>query len=127
MRREIHERVFRFAVRVATLRTDQAFKRMAADHIVRQLLRSTTSVGANLEESTAAQSRADFVSKVSIATKEAREMQYWLRLGHESGVLSDGEWQALRQECSEIARIVSTIARSARKPVDPTGVEPLKP
>ena len=123
MRREIHERVFRLAVQVATLRTEHAFKRMAADHIVRQLLRSTTSVGANLEESTAAQSRADFVSKVSIATKEAREMQYWLRLGHEAGVLSDQEWQALRQECAEIARIVSTIARSARKPTPRLGSE----
>jgi four helix bundle protein len=118
MRREIHERVFRLALKVATLRTEPVFKRMAADHIVRQLLRSTTSVGANLEESTAAQSRADFASKVSIATKEAREMQYWLRLGHESGVLSDHEWEALRQECAEIARIVSTIARTAHKPAD---------
>ena len=86
---------------------------MASDVVLRQLLRSTTSVGANLEESTAALSRADFVAKVSIATKEAREMQYWLRLGHESGVLSEAEWQALRQECEEVARVVSTIARTA--------------
>jgi four helix bundle protein len=91
------------------------YKRLASEVILRQLLRATTSVGANLEESTAAQSRADFVSKVSIATKEAREMQYWLRLGHEAGVVTADEWAALEGETREVAKIVSTIARSASR------------
>ncbi len=53
--------------------------------ISKQLLRSATSIGANVEESIAAQSRKDFISKMSIASKEARESKYWLRLLSESG------------------------------------------
>ena len=114
MRREIQERTFRLAVRVATLRRDGLFKKLVGDVVLRQLIRATTSVGANLEEATAAQSRADFVSKVAIATKEAREMQYWLRLAHDSGVLSPQEWDSLHEETREVAQVVSAIARSAR-------------
>lgn len=95
---------------------------MVSDIVLRQLVRATTSVGANLEESTAAQSRADFVSKVSIATKEAREMQYWLRLGHESGLLTPEKWQGLREETCEVAQIVSAIARSASRRRTPDDV-----
>ena len=116
MRREIHERAFRLALRVATLRRDAVYARMVGDVVLRQLIRAATSVGANLEEATAAQSRADFASKVGIATKEARELQYWVRLARESGHLREEEWAALGPEAREIAQVVSTIARSASRP-----------
>ena len=115
MRREIHERAFRFALRVARLRRDVVYVRLVRDTVFRQLIRSATSVGANLEEATAAQSRADFASKVAIATKEARETQYWLRLAREAGLLREEEWSTLHPEAREVAQVVSAIARAASR------------
>ena len=60
MRREIHERAFRLALCVARLRRDASYARMVGDVVLRQMIRSATSIGANLEEATAPQSRADF-------------------------------------------------------------------
>ncbi len=73
MRREIHERVFKQALRVATIRSSPSYRTMVASVVLRQLARATFSVGANLEESAGAQTRADFAAKVAIAAKEARE------------------------------------------------------
>ena len=116
MRREIHERAFRLALRVARLRRDPIYTRMVRDVVLRQMIRAAASIGANLEEATAAQSRADFASKFAIATKEARELQYWLRLGREASLLSEDEWAQLGPEAREIAQVVSTITRSASRP-----------
>jgi four helix bundle protein len=79
-RRDLPERTFEFAQRVVLLcrvldQTPGVSRTLAS-----QLLRSGTSIGANVEEGQASQSRADFVSKLSIACKEARETHYWLRL-----------------------------------------------
>ncbi len=64
----------------------------------KQFLRSATSIGANLEEATAGQSRADFLSKMSIASKEARESNYWLRLLRDSHIASEEEIKLLLVE-----------------------------
>ena len=114
MRQEIHERAFRLALRVATLRSDPAFKVMVKDLVLRQLARATFSVAANLEESLAAYSRADFAAKVAISAKEGREMNCWWRLGKESGVLTAEECERLMPEAREVSIVVSTIARRAR-------------
>ena len=114
MRQEIHERAFRLALMVATLRSDPAFKAMVKDLVLRQLARATFSVASNLEESLAAYSRADFAAKVAISAKEGREMNFWLRLGKESGVLTAEECERLMPEAREVSVVVSTIARRAR-------------
>lgn len=85
------------------------------------MIRAATSIGASLEEATAAQSRADFASKVAIATKEARELQYWLRLRRDAGLLREEEWATLGPEAQEIARVVSAITRSASRPPGAAG------
>jgi four helix bundle protein len=77
---EISERAFEFAVRVIKLCQVLDEKPGVSRTLANQLLRSGTSVGANLEESKGGQSRGDFLSKVSISLKEARETHYWLRL-----------------------------------------------
>ena len=69
--------------------------------ISKQLLRSGTSIGANIAESLSAQSRADFVHKLSISLKEARETDYWLRLLQKSQIVP-GEFSLLQQECDSI-------------------------
>ena len=78
-----------------------------------QLWRAGTSIGANIEEAQAAQSRADFRSKMSIAAKEARESHYWLRLTRDGKVLPEGELVPLIDDVEEIKRILTSIVKSA--------------
>lgn len=79
--------------------------------ISKQLLRSGTSIGANVEEATAAQSRRDFISKMFIASKEAREIKYWLGLLKESNLASvDVSWHL--KEVDEIIRILTSIVQN---------------
>jgi four helix bundle protein len=72
-------------------------------------------IGANLEECQAAQSRADFVSKYSIARKEARETNYWLRLITASGVSNDPEIPQLLSETEQLVKILTTIIKNAKQ------------
>ena len=76
---DIQQRTFDFAKRIVKL-VDVLPRTLAATEIGRQLLRSGTSVGANVQEADAAESRSDFIHKLSIALKEARETRYWLAL-----------------------------------------------
>jgi four helix bundle protein len=79
-----------------------------------QFWRSGTSVGANVEESQAAQSRADFISKMSIAAKEARESRYWLRLAVDDEVLPDSVIGPAMDHIEEIMRILTSIIKSSK-------------
>lgn len=78
----------------------------------KQLLRSGTSIGANVEEASAAQSRADFISKMSIASKEARESNYWLRLLRDSNLATTEQVQPLLAESESLIRILTAIVKS---------------
>jgi four helix bundle protein len=79
-----------------------------------QLVRSGTSVGANVEEGQAAQSKADFVSKYSIARKELRETHYFLRLLRGAQLLDAKRAESLLRECDELKRILTTIIKNAQ-------------
>jgi len=78
-----------------------------------QITKSGTSIGANIEEAQAAQSRADFRSKISIAAKEARESHYWLRLTRDGKVLDSVTVTPLIDEIEAIKRILTSIVKSA--------------
>lgn len=75
----------------------------------KQLLRSGTSVGANVEEAMAASSKADFIHKLNISAKEARETSYWLRLLKDSDYLPATTFLPIHEECLVIRRILSKI------------------
>ncbi len=75
----------------------------------KQLLRSGTSIGANVNEAISAQSKKDFVHKLSIALKEARETLYWLRLLYDSEYLENEIFINLKEKCHEINKILSSI------------------
>ena len=79
----------------------------------KQVLRSGTSIGANVEEAQAAQSRADFISKMSISSKEARETCYWLRLLRDSKIIGNGEADLLLAEAESIANILTSIVKTS--------------
>jgi four helix bundle protein len=110
---DIQDRSFEFAARIVALHDYLSSKRGAARLIARQLFSAATSVGANLEEATAAQSKADFISKCSIAAKEARETRYWLRLLTACRSISPKRIEPLIVEAGEIVAIVTTIVKNA--------------
>lgn len=79
----------------------------------KQLLRSGTSIGANVEEAQAGQSRADFISKMSIASKEARETNYWLRLLRDSGTIEKQEVDSLLMDSESIMSILTSVVKTS--------------
>jgi four helix bundle protein len=85
--------------------------------LAQQLLRSGTSIGANVEEAQAGQSRADFVHKNGIALKEARETVYWLRLIAASSMLPNEQIRPLQSEAEELTLIIAAIIVSSKKKV----------
>ena len=107
--RDIKERTFSFAVGILTLCRGLDGKRGTVQILGRQLFRSGTSIGANVEEAQAGQSRADFISKYSIALKEARETIYWLRLLNAYGDGLNTGCRSLLNEAGELARIIGSI------------------
>lgn len=106
--------------RAYALRIIKLYRVIENDHvgqiIGKQLLRSGTSIGANIEEAQAAQSSADFVHKMNIALKEARESRYWLNLIVDAELSSATRLNPLLQETEEIIRILFTIIKKTRKP-----------
>lgn len=99
------DKTFDFAVKSMklTMELQQKHKEYV---ITRQLLKSATSIGANAEEAVAGQSTADFISKLSIARKEARETKYWLRIISSSGL---HDCSSYLDSVEEILRIISSI------------------
>ena len=82
--------------------------------LAKQLVRSGTSIGANIEEAIAAQSRKDFISKMAISSKEARETNYWLRLIRDVNLLKDVDITNLINESEEIIKIITSIVKTSK-------------
>jgi four helix bundle protein len=81
--------------------------------IAKQILRSGTSIGAMVEEANQAESKADFIHKLSIANKEANETHYWLRLLNDSEI-TDQQHLPLRNDCEELIRLLTAIIKSTK-------------
>ncbi len=118
MKRDLCDRTFRFAVRIVRVSQELNENPGVGWTLGRQLLRSGTSIGANVEEAQAGQGRADFISKYSIARKEARETHYWLRLAVAAEILSEARLADLMSECDELIAILTSIIKKARTPED---------
>lgn len=116
--RDICERTFSFAVEIVTLCRKLEQADSAARVLARQLIRSGTSIGANVEEARGGQSRADFISKYAIAHKEARETHYWLRLLGATGIVTEETVSTLTQECNELIAILTAIIKKAQNKRD---------
>lgn len=114
MQKEIQHRTFEFAVRIVNLCRHLDEKPGVGRTIGRQLLRAGTSIGANIEEAQAGQSKADFISKIAIALKEARETLYWLRLLVATKELSAERLSSLQTEIEELMRVLGAIIVSAK-------------
>ena len=84
------------------------------EYLVSQVCRSGTSIGANINEGIYAQSRADFISKYSIALKESNETAYWLRKFYNSDILSMTEFNSIINDCNEIIALLTTIIKKLK-------------
>jgi len=112
----ILEKSFAFAVRIVKLY--KYFCDEKKEYVLsKQLLRSGTSIGANINEAQAVQSTNDFISKLSIASKEARESQYWIKLLIETDYLSSASLntQSLQNEINEIVKLLTNIIKTTQE------------
>jgi four helix bundle protein len=113
---DITKRTFDFALRIIKLCQFLNKNQVTENNVLaKQLLRSGTSIGANVEEAQAGQSRPDFVHKMAIALKEARETNYWLRLLEASEMLPKEKLADLIKESNEIMKIIGAIIVSSKK------------
>ncbi len=104
---------FQFAVRIVNL-----YKYLSKDKseyvLSKQLLKSGTSIGANVAEGERAQSKADFYAKMSIALKEANETYYWLRLLYATQYLTEKEFLSLENDVNELISLLVSICKSTQ-------------
>lgn len=109
----IRQKAFRFSVRIVKLK--EYLQREHREYVLsKQIERSGTNICANVAEAKYAQSRADFLSKNVIALKEANETEYWLRLLHETGYLTDRMFDSIYPECVELIKILTSIVNSTK-------------
>ncbi|MEO7978064.1 four helix bundle protein [Flavobacterium sp.] len=109
----IKEKSFAFAIDIVNLYKVLIEKKEFV--LSRQVLRSGTSIGANIRESEHAQSKADFIHKLSISLKEANETEYWLDLLYETKYLSDVEFQNIKPKIIELLRLLTSIIKTSKK------------
>ena len=112
--KDIQKRAFSFACRIVNFYRFLSNQQGVGEVLGRQVLRSGTSIGANLEEAAAGQSKADFISKCNIALKEARETYYWLRLLIKTEVVPANKLSDLVNESNELVAILTTIVKKSR-------------
>ena len=111
----LHTKSYAFAVRIVKMFlhfTECDWKLQA---IYKQILRSGTSISANVHESEFAQSASDFASKLHIALKEANETMNWLNLLHDTGILSDKEFESVATDCSEVTALLVSSMKTIKK------------
>ena len=105
---------FLFAVRIVNL-----YKILTNEHrefvVSKQLLRSGTSIGANIREAEHAESKADFIHKLSISLKEANETEYWLDLLKETNYLNNSEYLSIQYDIKEILKLLTSIIKASKR------------
>jgi four helix bundle protein len=108
------EKSYNFALRMIKL-----FQFLSSEKkefvLSKQILRSGTSIGANIEEANQAQSKADFVHKLCIANKEAFETNYWLRLLRDSEILTEKQAESLLNDCEELQKLLTASIKTSKK------------
>ena len=108
-----YEKSKKFAVRI--IRLYQHLSGTKSEYTLsKQLLRSGTSIGANIKEALNGQSSKDFLSKMNVALKEAGESEYWLELLHETGYLSDVEYESINPDCLELIKILTSVVKTTK-------------
>ena len=107
-------RSYEFALRIIKLH-NYLIKTHKEYDLSRQILRSGTSIGANIEEAIGGTTKKDFKYKLSISYLEARETQYWLRLLRDSGFITKAQANSLLRDCDELLRLLGTIIKTTKR------------
>ena len=102
-----------FAVEIIRL-NDSIKANGKSNAVISQLLRSGTSIGANIHEANYAASRADFINKLQIALKECYETDYWLDIFRQSEIISESEYKNMFAECSKLRKLLSASITTAK-------------
>ena len=109
----IREKSMNLAVRI--VRLYQYLSDEKREYVMsKQLLRSGTSIGANIREALQGQSKPDFTAKMSISLKEAVETEYWLELLSKTGYLTLEQYESIQTDCGEVARLLTAIVKTSR-------------
>ena len=107
------EKSFAFAIRC--VKCYQYLQNNKKEYVLsKQFLRSGTSIGANIREAEHAQSKADFINKISVSLKEANETAYWLELLHESCYLESEHFDSIYFDCIEILKLLTTVVKTSK-------------
>ncbi len=109
----VMEKAVAFAIRIVNLYKVLCSRKEYV--LSKQLLRSGTSVGALLKEGEHAQSRADFLSKMNIALKEANESLYWIDLLYRTDYITEQEFQSIIKDCEELLKLLASIVKTTRQ------------
>ena len=108
----VKDKSYAFALR--TIALAKWLKTQKEFEITGQVLRSGTAIGSNVEEALAGVSRADFIAKMAIASKEARETHYWLRLLRDSKLVPEAKISPLESESLELIRLLTAIVKTSQ-------------
>ena len=119
----VEEKSFKFAVRIVRL-YKYLIEKKKENILSKQLLRSGTSIGANVSEAQQAQSNADFISKMSIALKESTETKYWIRLLCETEYLKEEESKSILNDCVELEKMLVSIVKTSKNKISSADFEP---
>ena len=110
----IQTKSYTFALRI--IKAYQYLQTETYENVLsKQLLKAGTSVGANVEEAIGAQSKKDFIAKLSISLKEAREAHYWLRLLRDSNYLTSKQADSLLEDCTQLLKILTAILKTSKR------------
>lgn len=110
---QLHTKSRDFAIRI--VRLYQFLTKTHSEYVMsKQVLRSGTSIGANVAEAMSGQSRADFIAKLSISLKEASETHYWLDILYETGYLTQTEYKSIDNDCRELIALLTSILKTCR-------------
>ena len=102
-----------FALRI--IRLYQYLQKEKNEYVLsKQLLRSGTSIGANVKEAVRGQSKADFYAKMNISLKEASETEYWMELLHESDYIEDAAFESIYADCQELIKLLVAITKTQK-------------
>jgi four helix bundle protein len=110
----VSEKSFSFALRVVKMA--KYLRSEKREHVLsKQILRSGTAIGALVREAEHAQSKADFINKMSIALKEANETDYWIELLHQSGEITLESYQSIKPDIQELLKLLVSIVKTSRE------------
>jgi four helix bundle protein len=108
------EKSFAFALRIVKM--SKHLQNEKREYVLsKQVLRSGTAIGALVREAEHAQSKADFINKMSIALKEANETNYWIELLHQSGEISEESYQSIHSDAQELLKLLVSIVKTSKE------------